>query len=131
MGKKGPMPDYATIDDYIANQPKEAQRVLQELRGIIKEAAPDASETLNYKVPSFTLVKNGKRDQQIMIAGYAKFVGFYPFPTTMAKFYDELKGYKQGKGSVQFPLNKPLPKELIMRMVKFRREEILKEWKRG
>jgi uncharacterized protein YdhG (YjbR/CyaY superfamily) len=127
----GPMPDYATIDDYIANQPKEAQRVLQELRGIIKEAAPDVSETLNYKVPSFTLVQNGKRDHQIMIAGYAKFVGFYPFPKTIEKFSDELKGYKQGKGSVQFPLNKPLPKELIMRMVKFRREEILKEWQSG
>jgi uncharacterized protein YdhG (YjbR/CyaY superfamily) len=89
----------------------------------------DAIEVLNYKVPSFTLVPGGKRDQQIMMAGYAKFVGFYPFPTTMAKFSEELKGYKQGKGSVQFPLNKPLPRDLIIRMVKFRKEEILNEWK--
>ncbi|MGB0177811.1 MAG: iron chaperone, partial [Owenweeksia sp.] len=103
-----------------------AQKVLQELRNIIKKAAPDAVEILNYKVPSFTLVPGGKRDQQIMMAGYARFVGFYPFPTTMAKFSDELKGYKQGKGSVQFPLDKPLPKDLITRMVKFRREELLK-----
>lgn len=128
MGKKGPMPNYDTIDDYIANQPKQAQLVLQELRSIIKEAVPDAIEVLNYKVPSFTLVPDGKKDQQIMMAGYAKFVGFYPFPTTLEKFSDELKDYKKGKGSVQFPLNKPLPKDLIIRMVKFRREEILKDW---
>jgi len=129
MGKKGPMPNFETIDDYIANQPKEAQKILQELRGIIKEAVPDAIEILNYKVPSFTLVAGGKRDQQSMMAGYAKFVGFYPFPTTMAKFADKLKEYKQGKGSVQFPLSKPLPKDMIIQMVKFRREEILKDWK--
>lgn len=127
MGKKGPMPNFGTIDDYIANQPKQVQSVLQELRSIIREAAPGVTEVLNYKVPSFTLVPEGKKDQQIMIAGYAKFVGFYPFPTTMAKFSDELKDYKQGKGSVQFPLNKPLPKDLITRMVKFRQEEILKD----
>jgi len=128
MGKKGSMPNFETIDDYIANQPTEVQKVLQELRSIIKEAAPDAVEMLNYKVPSFTLVQGGKRDQQVMMAGYAKFVGFYPFPTTMEAFADELKDYKQGKGSVQFPLNKPLPKDLIIRMVKYRREEILKHW---
>ena len=123
------MPSFETIDDYIANQPKEVQKVLNELRSIIKEAAPDAIEILNYKVPSFTLVPGGKRDQQIMMAGYAKFVGFYPFPSTIEEFSEELKDYKQGKGSVQFPLNKPLPKDLIIRMVKFRREEILKNWK--
>lgn len=128
MGKKGPMPNFGTIDEYIAHQPKEVQEVLQTLRNIIKEAAPDAVEVLNYKVPSFTLVAGGKRDQQIMMAGYAKFVGFYPFPTTMAAFAEELKEYKQGKGSVQFPLDKPLPKDLIIRMVKYRKEEILKEW---
>ncbi|WP_406967692.1 iron chaperone [Flavisericum labens] len=120
------MPNFETIDDYIANQPKEAQTVLNELRGIIKGAAPNAVEALNYKIPCFELVPGGKRDQQIMMASYSKFIGFYPFPTTMAKFSDELKNYKQGKGSVQFPLNKPLPKELIVRMVKFRREEVLK-----
>ena len=128
MGKRGPMPTFETIDDYINNQPKEAQKVLQELRRIIKEAVPDAIEIINYKIPSFKLVPGGKRDQQIMMAGYATFVGFYPFPTTMEKFSDELKDYKQGKGSLQFPLNKPLPKDLIIRMVKYRQEEILKNW---
>ena len=129
MAKKGPMPNFETIDDYIASQPKEAQKMLKELRGIIKEAVPDAVEILNYKVPSFILVPKGKRDQQIMMAAYEKFIGFYPFPTTMSKFSTELKAYKQGKGSVQFPLNQPLPKDLIIKMVKFRKEEILKDWK--
>lgn len=127
MGKKGAMPHFETVDDYIASQPREAQRVLQEMRSIIKEAAPEASEVLNYKVPSFTLVPGGKRDQQVMMAGYATFVGFYPFPTTMAAFSAELKAYKQGKGSVQFPYNQPLPKELILRMVRYRMNEILTE----
>lgn len=102
------------------------QKVLHELRSIINEAAPDAIEVLSYKIPCFTLVPEGKRDHQIMMAGYAKFVGFYPFPTTLAEFSDELKDYKQGKGSVQLPLNKALPKDLIVRMVKFRRAEILR-----
>lgn len=124
MGISGTRPDFGTIDDYIANQPEEVRKILQALRIIIKEAAPEAVETMNYKIPAFNLVPNGKRDQQIMMAGYAKFVGLYPFPTTMEKFADELKGYKQGKGSVQFPLDKPLPKDLITRMVKFRKEEI-------
>lgn len=125
MGKKGPMPDFKTIDDYITNQPERTQEKLQELRKIIKDAAPDAVEVLNYKAPSFKLVPDGKSNQQIMMAAYAHFISFYPFPTTLAKFSDELKGYKKGKGSVQFPLDKPLPKDLIIRMVKFRREELL------
>ncbi len=128
MSKKGSMPNFETIDDYIANQSDEAQKVLQELRKIIKTAVPNAEEVLNYKVPCFTLVPKGKKDQQIMMAAYAKFVSFYPFPTTMAKFSEELKDYKQGKGSIQFPFNKPLPKDLIIKMVKFRKEEILKNW---
>ncbi|WP_417609068.1 iron chaperone [Owenweeksia hongkongensis] len=114
MAKKGPMPNFETVDDYINSQTTEAQKVLLELRSIIKEAVPEAVEVLNYKIPSFTLVSGGKRDQQIMMAAYAKFVGFYPFPTTMAEFTDELASYKQGKGSVQFPYNKPLPRGLII-----------------
>ena len=118
------MPTYETMDAYIAAQSEEARVKLDELRAIIKEAAPDAEEMINYKVPSFSLVPNGKRDQQLMMAAYAKFIGFYPFPTTMAAFADELKEYRQGKGSVQFPFNKPLPKDLIIRMVRFRQEEL-------
>jgi len=129
MAKKGKMPDFETIDDYIAHQSEEAQKVLQELRKIIKHAVPEAEEVLNYKIPSFNLVPHGKRDQQIMMAAYAKFVGFYPFPSTIEKFSDELKDYKKGKGSVQFPLNKELPKDLILRMVQYRRDELFEQLK--
>ncbi|MEQ8909834.1 MAG: DUF1801 domain-containing protein [Vicingaceae bacterium] len=121
------MPNFKTIDDYIAHQSEAAQEKLIEIRKLIKEAVPEAIEVLNYKVPTFTLVEGGKRDQQIMMAAYAKFIGFYPFPTTMAHFSEELKDFKQGKGSIQFPLDKPLPKALIKEMVKFRKAEILKD----
>ena len=121
------MPNFKTIDEYIAHQPEHVRQKLHELRSIIKRAAPDSYEMLNYKVPAFTLVPGGKRDHQIMMAGYAKFVSLYPFPSTMAHFSEELKAYKQGKGSVQFPLNEELPEALILRMVKFRRDELLRE----
>ncbi|MDP3831991.1 MAG: hypothetical protein Q8Q47_12015, partial [Ignavibacteriaceae bacterium] len=68
----------------------------------------------------YALVKGGKREEQIMIAGYKKHVGLYPHPTVMDKFDKELEGYKKGKGSVQFPIDKPLPKALIVKMVKYR-----------
>lgn len=125
MAKKGPMPTYKTVDDYIAAQPENTRDHLEELRKLIKTVVPDSEELLNYKVPSYALVPGGKRDHQIMFAAYEKFIGFYPFPTTLEKFSEELKEYKQGKGSVQFPLNKPLPKELIKKMIEFRKNEIL------
>jgi uncharacterized protein YdhG (YjbR/CyaY superfamily) len=124
MGKKGAMPVYKTMDDYIADQSVEAQSKLEEIRAIVRENAPQAEEMLNYKVPAFVLVPGGKAEQQIMMAAYKKFIGFYPFPSTMEKFSEELKDYKQGKGSVQFPLNETLPKDLIARMVKYRVKEL-------
>jgi len=118
------MPNFNTIDDYIDAQPALAREKLEELRALIKEVVPDAEEILNYKIPAFNLVPGGKRDQQIMMAAYAKFIGFYPFPTTMEAFESELSDYKKGKGSVQFPLNKALPKDLIKRMVRYRADEL-------
>lgn len=124
MSAKNTMPNFATVDDYISVQNEVVAAKLKELRAIIKEAAPDCKEVLNYKIPCFTLVPGGKRDQQLMMAGYAKFIGFYPFPTTMEAFNEELSSFKKGKGSVQFPLNEELPKELILRMVRFRLAEL-------
>lgn len=128
MAKKGPMRTFKTIDDYIAIQPPMVQSKLQELRTIIKAAAPDAIEMINYKIPCFSLVEGGKRDQQVMMAGYEKFIGFYPFPNTVAAFSEELSEYTCGKGSVQFPLDRPLPSALIAQMVQFRRKEVLRNW---
>lgn len=111
---------YRTASEYFAAQPELIRRRLLELRDIILKAAPQATETLNYNIPAYTLVPGGKRDQQIMIAGYSSHIGFYPHPTTMEHFATELAPYKKGKGSVQFPLDSPLPEDLIVRMVKYR-----------
>ncbi|MCP5061707.1 MAG: DUF1801 domain-containing protein [Ignavibacteriae bacterium] len=129
MKKKGAMPNFKTVDDYIASQPKEAQIILQELRNIIKEALPEVVEIENYKVPSFRIISGTKSEQQLMIVAYAKYVSFYPFQATIDHFSDELKSFDLGKGTVKFPFNKPLPKELIKRMVIFRKEEILSDLK--
>lgn len=126
MPSKSPMPSFATVDDYIANQAEAAQEILKELRGIIHDAAPDVVEIPNSKVPSFTLVPGSKPQLQLMMAAYAKFVSFYPFEKTVEAFADQLKDYETGKGSVKFPLGKPLPKELISQMVTFRMEDLRK-----
>lgn len=127
MPSKSPMPSFANADDYIANQAEAAQEILKELRSIIHDAAPDVVEIPNSKVPSFTLVPDAKPQLQLMMAAYAKFVSFYPFEKTVEAFADQLKDYETGKGSVKFPLNKPLPKELILEMVKFRVQELAKQ----
>ena len=121
------MPKFETIDEYISSQPVQHAALLQELKNAILEAVPDAVETFNYGVPAFALVKNGKRDQQIMIAGFKNHVGMYPHPTVIEKFETELSVFKQGKGSIQFPLDKPIPKALVVKMVKYRKKLISDE----
>ena len=121
------MQNYSDINEYINKQPEERRAALSMLRKCILSAAPDAEELFNYGIPAFALVKNGKREQQIMMAGYKKPVGFYPHPTTIEKFKKELKTYKQGKGSVQFPITERLPEELIIEMVKYRKKLILEQ----
>lgn len=109
-----------TIDDYIAAYPQDVQTILQELRTTIKKAAPDAQETINYAIPTFTLEGN-----LVHFAAFKKHIGFYPAPSGITAFKKELAGYVQAKGSVQFPLDKPLPLKLITRIVKFRVKENL------
>ncbi len=113
-----------SFNEYLGSQPENIRKALQELSEYILEAAPNASLLLNYNIPSFALIEGGKREQQIMIAGYKKHIGFYPHPTTMEHFRERLSEYKKAKGSVQFPLSKPIPKELVIEMVKYRKELI-------
>lgn len=108
-----------SIDEYIAGFPPETQKVLEELRALIKASAPDATETISYAIPTFDL--NGKH--LVHFAGYAGHVGLYPAPSGLEAFKKDLKPYKSGKGSVQFPLGQPLPKDLIRRIVEFRVEQ--------
>lgn len=107
-----------SIDEYIAGFPPETRKVLKELRALIKALAPDATETISYAIPTFDL--NG---HLVHFAGYEKHIGFYPTGSGIEAFKDELKPYKSGKGSVQFPLGQPLPTDLIRRIVEFRVEE--------
>jgi uncharacterized protein YdhG (YjbR/CyaY superfamily) len=107
------------IDEYIAGFPPETQKALAEVRALIREAAPEATETISYAIPTFDL----RGRHLVHFAGYAKHIGFYPIPSGIAAFKEELAAYKQGKGSVQFPLTKPMPTDLIRRIVEFRVEE--------
>jgi uncharacterized protein YdhG (YjbR/CyaY superfamily) len=105
-----------SIDAYIAGFPPETQTVLQEVRALIKASAPAATETISYAIPTFDL--NGRH--LVHFAGYEKHIGFYPVPSGMEAFAEELKLFRRGKGSVQFPLGQPLPTDLIRRIVEFR-----------
>lgn len=111
---------FNAVDDYFNAQPEEVKNALLEIRDCIFKVAPGAEELFNYNIPAYALVKGGKREQQIMIAGYKNHIGLYPHPTTMEQFDSELAGYKKGKGSVQFPLDQPLPKDLIIKMIEYR-----------
>jgi uncharacterized protein YdhG (YjbR/CyaY superfamily) len=105
-----------SIDSYISEFPPATQTVLEQMRAVIKQAAPEATETISYAIPTFDL--NGHH--LVHFAGYARHIGFYPIPSGVEAFREELGAYKSGKGSVQFPLNEPLPTDLIRRIVEFR-----------
>ena len=105
------------IDEYIAGFPKDVQEILEQVRMTIKAAAPDAEETISYAIPTFKLKGN-----LVHFAAYKNHIGFYPAPAGAEAFKKELSVYKTGKGSVQFPLDKPMPLNLIAKIVKFRVE---------
>lgn len=115
---------FKTLEAYINSHSSDTQRTLMALRKIIKKAAPHAVELINYDIPAFALVKGGKRDKQIMIAGYKNFVGFYTGTNILEQFADRLTEYKVGKASVQFPNNKPLPEKLIIEIVIYKQKQI-------
>ena len=112
---------FNSIDEYIANFPKEVQKKLRELRSVIKAAAPAAEERISYQIPAFTLKGN-----LVYFAAYKKHIGFYPTSSGIRAFKNDLSIYESGKGSIQFPIDKPLPLELISKIVKFRVAENLK-----
>ncbi|MEK4008048.1 iron chaperone [Paenibacillus sp. FSL H3-0333] len=109
---------YETVDQYIADFAPEVQELLQSLRKVISEAAPEAVEKISYQMPTWFLHKN-----LVHFAAYKTHIGFYPAPSGIEVFKEELARYKGAKGSVQFPIKEPLPYELITRIVKYRVEE--------
>jgi uncharacterized protein YdhG (YjbR/CyaY superfamily) len=108
-----------SIDEYIARFPKDTQKHLEQIRATIKETVPGADEAISYGIPAFNL--NGR--YLIYFAGYKKHIGLYPVPTNNT-FEKEFAAYKtSGKGAIQFPLDKPMPLKLIIKIVKFRVRE--------
>lgn len=108
-----------TVDNYISAFPFPVREILNQIRTIILTAAPDAVESIGYGIPAYST--NDK--PLVYFAGFKKHIGFYATPSGHEEFAKELALYKQGKGSVQFPLNKPIPWDLIRRMVEFRVKE--------
>lgn len=106
------------IDQYIAEFPKEIQKILSEVRTIIQKAAPEASEKMSYAMPTFYLDGN-----LVHFAAYKHHIGFYPAPSGLKAFEEEISQYKNSKGAVQFPIDQKMPLALITKIVKFRVDE--------
>jgi uncharacterized protein YdhG (YjbR/CyaY superfamily) len=113
MRAKQPIPK--DIDEYIAGFPQDVQVILEKIRSTIKKAAPDAEEKISYQIPSFTL----KGRYLIYFAAYKKHIGLYPAPVGHSEFKNDLSVYGSGKGTMKFPIDKPIPFDLITRIVKF------------
>ncbi len=121
MNKQAPR----NFDEYMERFPAEVQRLLSQMRRTIRKAAPQATEKISYGIPAFTL--NG---MLVWFAAFKKHIGFYPGAGAIATFKKELSGYKSAKGSVQFPLDRPLPLALVSRIVKFRVKQNLSRKKK-
>lgn len=119
------MKEFIDINAYIAEFSDETQVILEKIRNTIQQAAPDAKEAIKYGMPTFVL--NGNL---VHFAAYKNHIGFYPAPSGIDSFIDELAVYRTGKGTIQFPINKPIPFDLISKVVKFRVEENLAKKKR-
>jgi uncharacterized protein YdhG (YjbR/CyaY superfamily) len=115
----------ANIDEYISAFPADVQDILQTIRTTIHKAAPEATEAIKYAIPTFVL--NGNL---VHFAAFKSHIGFYPTPMGIVEFDKELSVYKQGKGSVQFPLDQPMPLALITKMVKFRVKKTMEKGKK-
>ncbi len=113
-----PKKRFDTMDEYIASFPKTIQELLERMRHTIREAAPEAVETISYQMPTFKL--NGNL---VHFAAFKHHIGFYPTPSGIEAFKKELATYESSKGSVQFPMDKPIPLDLVKRIVEFRVKE--------
>ena len=110
--------NFKTIDDYIKSFPKDIQKILEMVRQTIKKAAPEAEEAISYQMPTFKL--NGNL---VHFAAFKNHIGFYPTPSGTKEFKKEISVFRSGKGSIQFPIDKPMPLSLIKKIVKYRVKE--------
>jgi uncharacterized protein YdhG (YjbR/CyaY superfamily) len=114
--------EVTTIDEYIKTFPEHVQIILKKMRVTIRDAAPEAQEAISYQMPTFRL--NGNL---VHFAAFKNHIGFYPSPSGIEAFKEELSPYKSAKGSVQFPMDKPVPYDLVKKIVQFRVQENLKK----
>jgi uncharacterized protein YdhG (YjbR/CyaY superfamily) len=112
------------IDEYIKKYPEEIQKILQNIRATVRKSAPNAEETICYQIPTFKMEKN-----LVHFAAFTKHIGFFPTSSGVTRFKKELKAFKTSKGTIQFPLDKPIPYGLISKITKFRVNETIQ--KRG
>lgn len=113
---------FRSIDEYIATFPEDIQKILQEIRATVQAAAPDAKEKISYQMPTFDLKGN-----LVHFAAFKNHIGFYPTPSGTEAFREEIARYQGAKDSIRFPLNEPMPLDLIRRIVEFRVAENLKK----
>ncbi len=113
--------NFKNVEEYISTFPENVKRILEQLRHAIKKAAPKAEEIISYQMPAFKYF-----GMLVYFAAYKNHIGFYPGASGIEAFKKELSSYEGAKGSVKFPINKPLPLGLITKMVKFRVKENLK-----
>jgi uncharacterized protein YdhG (YjbR/CyaY superfamily) len=111
---------FKTIDEYIATFPKNVQGILEEMRDAIRESAPQAEEVISYQIPAFKL--NGNL---VYFAAFKNHIGFYPTSSGVEKFKKELSGFEVSKGTIRFPINKPIPFDLVKKIVRYRVKENL------
>jgi uncharacterized protein YdhG (YjbR/CyaY superfamily) len=116
---------FTSIDEYIGTFPEDVQEVLEQIRQTVKAAAPDAVEAISYQIPTFKL--NGNL---VHFAAFTNHYGFYPTPAAIEEFEEELVPYKGAKGSLKFPKDKPIPLDLVTRIVEYRVQELLKKQKK-
>jgi uncharacterized protein YdhG (YjbR/CyaY superfamily) len=106
---------FKTIDEYVATFPENVQNILEELRQAIRESAPEAEEAISYQMPAFKL--NGIL---VWFAAFKNHVGFYPKTSAIEAFKEELSSYEISKGTIRFPINKPIPFDLVKKIVRYR-----------
>lgn len=114
-----PKATYSTIDEYIALYPPEVQEILRKVREVIHAAAPEATEAIKYGIPTFVLGGN-----LVHFGAFKEHLGFFPTPSGIEAFHDELAKYAQSKGTIRFPYSQPIPYDLITRVVKARVKEV-------
>ena len=115
-----PAKKFATIDEYVESFPENVQRILKKLRATVREATPEAFESISYDMPTFKL----KGERLVYFSAWKNHIGFYSIPAGNQAFRKELSPYEGEKGSLRFPLDKPIPYDLVKKIVIFRMKEI-------